>query len=216
MGETEKDVITSVVSFLHKLLGHNLWILPVAIAIASWYLYFYVLNHWGILYAALICSLITILLIVYNLYAALKNAIKRRKRRKAEELAQINKIEREKALAEREKNEYIDFIWKYIAHIDADLVSKTTSFLDLDIHDGNQRIRFIKLPDNCSYSEQKKIDDYKDLCRKFTFVNPSETTLELIEYEYLNNVIYFYIEPYFHALLENFRKTNRWEKILNY
>lgn len=57
----EEDTINSIINFLHKLLGKNLWILPVALAFSSWYIYLYVNNTWWLLYIAIICSLISIL-----------------------------------------------------------------------------------------------------------------------------------------------------------
>ncbi len=36
----EEDSINPIISFLHKLLGNNLWILPVSVAIASWCIFY--------------------------------------------------------------------------------------------------------------------------------------------------------------------------------
>lgn len=57
----EEDTINPIINFLHKLLGKNLWILPVALAFSSGYIYLYVNNTWWLLYIAIICSLISIL-----------------------------------------------------------------------------------------------------------------------------------------------------------
>ena len=40
----EEDTINPIINFLHKLLGKNLWILPVVLAFSSGYIYLYVNN----------------------------------------------------------------------------------------------------------------------------------------------------------------------------
>ncbi len=212
----EEDTINPIVNFIHKLLGNNLWILPVSIAIASWIIwYFYPEKHgeWWLLYVAIICSLIAMLHICSVVFIWIKNTYNDRKKNKAAKNTEIKRCEQELATREQKKREHASYIWKFVAHLDDDVIKAATLFLSLGIHDEDKCIRYVKIPSEEHYEERKHINIYFQIIQRLTFTNGYRSSCKMITDERVNNIIYFYIEPYFLCLIEHYQKTKKWEKL---
>lgn len=209
----EEDTINPIINFFHKLLGTNLWILPVSVAVSSWILYYIYPNIWWHLYIAMICSSIAFLHLCSISFVGIKKAIKRHKCKKAEERMAMKKSEQERVENERRKREHANTIWKYVAHLDKDLISATCCFLQLDIHDEDKHIRFVKIP-NEDFSDKVKLYRlYFRIIEELTFKCGYNSSIKMIDYERVNDVMYFQIEPYFYTLLENYESTKKWNKL---
>lgn len=137
----DEDTINPIINFFHKLLGNNLWIIPVSVGIASWCIYCIYPDKWIVLYVAITCSVIAVLHICSNLCLWIKKTIKKHKEKAvAKELA-IHRREQEFAANERRNLEYASAIWKLVAHIDNNLIEAATMFLSLEIHDEDKHVR---------------------------------------------------------------------------
>lgn len=209
----EEETINPIINFFHKLLGNNLWILPVAVAIASWYIFYLHQDKWIMLYIAIICSLIAILHIFSRIFVFISNIIKRHR----SNIKALNDSEKRAKQAqvydEKQAREHATTIWKYVAHLDTDLIMAATLFLSIEIHDEDKHIRFVKIPKDLFSDEGKLYQLYLEIIGKITFQNYNGTIVRLIDFERYNDIMYFYIEPYFFSLIENFQITKKWVKI---
>ena len=209
----EEDTINPIINFLHKLLGKNLWILPVALAFSSGYIYLYVNNTWWLLYIAIICSLISILYFLSISFVVVKNTIKHYNDKKAADKAFEKKQAQEKDAKEQKVQEHNNIIWKFVAHLDSDLITAATLFLQLDIHDDDKYTRYVKIPTNGSYKEHELYQACLAIVNELTFQKNIDYPVRMIEYEQVNQIVYFYIEPYFFSLVENYKTTAKWTKV---
>lgn len=209
----EEDSINPIISFLHKLLGNNLWILPVSIAIASWCIFYFHQDKWIILYIAIICSLIAILHIFSRIFMWIRNMFIRLQSDVKTREAAAKRAKQAQADNERKNREHADTIWKLVGHLDTDLIWATTLFLSLEIHDDDKLIRFVKIPKDHFSDEGKHYHLYFEIIQKLTFSNGYGSSFKLINEERVNDIMYFYIEPYFFKLIENFQSTQKWIKV---
>ncbi len=209
----EEDSLNPIITFFHKLLGNDLWIIPISVAIASWIIFYFYPEKWIVLYVGIICSLIAILHICSSIFVWIKNVIRNRKNEKDAKEKSIKKREQEKAAIERKKLEHASAIWKLVAHLDNDLIWGATLFLALEIHDGDKNIRFVKIPTEQFSEESKRYNFYFSIIEKLTFSNGYNSSLKMIRSERVNDIMYFHFEPYFLSLLENFYATQKWIKI---
>lgn len=209
----EEEIINPLINFFHKLLGDNLWILPIAVAIASWCIFYLHQDKWIILYIAIICSLIAILHIFSRIFMWIRNAFIRYQSNVKTREAAAKRAKQAQADNERTNREHADTIWKLVGHLDTDLIRATTLFLSLEIHDGDKLIRFVKIPKDQFSEEGKRYRLYFNIIRKLTFQNGYSSSFKLINEERVKDIMYFYIEPYFFNLIENFQSTQKWIKI---
>lgn len=208
-----EESITPIISFLHKLLGNNLWILPVAFAIGSWCMYYLYPEKWLLLYTAIVCSIIAILLIFIRIFVFITNIIKRhRSNIKAREDSE-KRAKQAQVYDEKQAREHATTIWKYVAHLDTDLIMAATLFLSIEIHDEDKHIRFVKIPKDLFSDEGKLYQLYLEIIGKLTFQNYNGTIVRLIDFERFNDIMYFDIDPYFFSLIENFQITKKWVKV---
>ena len=209
----EEETINPIINFFHKLLGNNLWILPVAVTIASWYIFYLHQDKWIMLYIAIICSLIAILHIFSRIFIWIRNAIKKHLHNIKVRDALENRAKQDQAENERKNREHAAYIWKLVGHLDKDLIMGATLFLTLEIHDDDKHIRFVKIPKKQLSEEDKRFRLYFDIIEKLTFNDSYGSFIKLIIEERVNDIMYFYIEPYFFNLIENFQLTQKWIKI---
>ncbi len=143
----------------------------------------------------------------------IKKTIKRYKRNKEAEKLAIKKSEQERAEAERHKREHANTIWKYVAHLDKEFISAACCFLQLDIHDEDKHIRFIKIQKEDFSDKAKLYRVYFRIIDELTFRCGYNSSIKLINYERVNDIMYFHIESYFYTLLENYESTKKWNKL---
>lgn len=209
----EEDSISPIINFLHKLLGSNLWILPISFAIGSWSLFLHRPDIWWLLYIAIICTIIFVLHIFSIIYIKIKNAFKKKQDKLFAKEYAIKKELQEKAEAEQRKQKYANKIWKCVAHLDKDLISASMLFLQLDIHDDDKYTRYVKIPTNGSSKEHELYQACLAIVNELTFQKNIGYPVRMIEYEQVNQIVYFYIEPYFFSLVENYKTTAKWTKV---
>ncbi len=209
----EEETLSPIIKFFHKLLGNNLWILPVAVAIASWCIFYLYQDNWIILYIAIICSLIVVLHIFSCIFIWIRNAFRsHRSNVEARETA-AKRAKQAQADNERRSREHADAIWKLVGHLDTDLIWAATLFLSLDIHDDDKLIRFVKIPIDNFSEDGKRYRLYFEIIHKLTFSNEYGSSFKLINDERVNDIMYFHIEPYFFSLIESFQTTQNWTKV---
>ena len=209
----EEDSISPIINFLHKLLGSNLWILPISFAIGSWSLFLHRPDIWWLLYIAIICTIIFVLHIFSIIYIKIKNAFKKKQDKLFAKEYAIKKELQEKAEAEQRKQKHANKIWKCVAHLDNDLISASMLFLQLNIHDDDKYTRYVKIPTNGSYKEHELYQACLAIVNELTFQKNIDYPVRMIEYEQVNQIVYFYIEPYFFSLVENYKTTAKWTKV---
>lgn len=209
----EEDSISPIINFLHKLLGSNLWILPISFAIGSWSLFLHRPDIWWLLYIAIICTIIFVLHIFSIIYIKIKNAFKKKQDKLFAKEYAIKKELQEKAEAEQRKQKHANKIWKCVAHLDNDLISASMLFLQLNIHDDDKYLRYVKIPENSYGDEYKLFQCYIKIIESFTFYFESGYRIKLIEEEKINDIMYFKIDRYFYNLLYSFKETGVWRKI---
>lgn len=209
----EEDSISPIINFLHKLLGSNLWILPISFAIGSWSLFLHRPDIWWLLYIAIICTIIFVLHIFSIIYIKIKNAFKKKQDKLFAKEYAIKKELQEKAEAEQRKQKHANKIWKCVAHLDNDLISASMLFLQLNIHDDDKYTRYVKIPTNGSSKEHELYQACLVIVNELTFQKNIGYPVRMIEYEQVNQIVYFYIEPYFFSLVENYKTTAKWTKV---
>lgn len=209
----EEETINPIINFLHKLLGNNLWILPIAIAIASWCVFYLYQDKWIVLYIAIICSLISILYIFSRIFIWIKDIITKHKMKIEEREAFVMRAKQAQAENERQNREHAASIWKLVGHLDIDLIKAATVFLTLKIHDEDKYVRFIKIPKDHGSEEYKLYDLLFGIIGKLTFQGNYGTPFKLINEERIKDIMYFHIDSYFFSLIENFKSTGNWIKL---
>ena len=133
--------------------------------------------------------------------------------KKAEKLSTQEEFEHQKAKEERMIREECNRIWKYVAHLDNYVISELPIFLELDIHDDDKCVRYLKIPYYNNSIDDGIYDKCCHLVSVLTFNLDNYTREELIKQEEVKEILYFYIHPYLLALIENFKRTNNWVKI---
>lgn len=210
-----EDAANPIVEFFHKLLGRNLWILPTALSISSWFIYNQDESRWYMLFCAILFGLITILYIIVCICSFIHRIYVRYCEEKEAEEIRIKKVEAAKVKQREDNEQYASYIWKLVCHADADSISVATLLLSCEMLDNDRHIRFVPFPknNNRNSDEQIKLNAFCEISSYFSYYNSSYSTIELIKREQCREGIYFHIEPYFYLLLENYLNNNQWEKV---
>lgn len=210
--DADKYVVNPILLFLQKLLGRQLWILPLAIAIASWIVWKHFYVSFWILYVALIFTIITGLLISIRLSSYIFQLWRKYRAYRKAKHKQKTQLQQQAQIEERQKTEEASYIWKYVAHIDSDIISVASYLLELEAHDGNQFLRFIRTSKN--YEDNQLIQGLIHASHYFSIPKTyPHSTYNLIKMEKVNNGVYFEINPYLYRLLKQYKERSIWKKI---
>lgn len=210
--EISEDTLNPIVTFLHKLLGNNLWILPTALAVTSWIMWFIEGSNW-FLAIAILSSTISILYICTVIYTSIKSKIISRKEAKAA-TKHRQREEAEKVLEEENRErKHASKVWKLVAHTKMEAIDLAAFLLSLEIHDGQECLRFCPIRTTDNYEKQRLQWQLTNLHLHFEYNSPNYAHIKLIQVEQFPDVIYFNIEPYFYKLLKHYVDTKKWEKI---
>lgn len=210
-----EDTANPIVEFFHKLLGRNLWILPTALSISSWFIYNKDESHWYMLFSAIFFGLITVLYIIVCIFSFIRRIYVSHCEEKEAEKFRLKEVEVAKVKQRKENEQYASYIWKLVSHAESDSISVATLLFSCEMLDNDRHIRFAPFPknNNRNSDEQIKINAFCEISNYFSYNNSSYSSIELIKREQCREGIYFHIEPYFYLLLENYLKNNRWEKV---
>ena len=208
-----EDSINPIINFFHKLLGNNLWILPAALAFASWIVWFIDGSNLY-LFTAILCSAIIFLYISTLIYAGIQRAIKSHKTKTIAKRTRELQEKQKQLDLKNEENRHASRIWKLVAHTNLEFVKGAMVLLNFGIHDEDECLRFIQIPQNNSDSTwYKGLQGISKIAAHFEYNLGYGNHVKLIDIIQQKDVIYIQIEAYFYKLLKHFADTENWEKI---
>ena len=210
MNDTNTETIYG---FCQRIFGKNLWLISLIIACTAWFMFCFgnEFHDWPwYLPIAIASTLLTIILycLSYGKFHLKSWKDKRDRTNLAKE-----KEEKARIILERKKQERHSLIWKYVAYTNIDNLNLIASILELDCHDNNKLTRYFIIPKNPFSKEYKYLERIIYISSLFTFSTGYINPLSLITVEKQREVVFFYIDSYFFDLLENYRKTHKWEKL---
>lgn len=211
-----EEAANPIVEFFHKLLGRNLWIVPTAISLSSWYIYNQDTSRWYLLFSAILFGIITVLYGIVCVLSFIKRLFLMFVNEKEEKEQRRKQIEAANNTEKGKKEKYASYIWKFVCHAKPDSIYVASLLLSCEMLNGDKYIRYVPFPESNKRDseEELRFNAFAEICCYFTY-NDSKycNTLSLIERDQCREGIYYKIDPFFYSLLENYISTNKWEKI---
>lgn len=208
-----EDAVNPIVDFINRLLGHHLWIVPIAISATSWLVYRIDESRWYLLYIAILFGIITVLYVLSQLYSLIANCISEHKQKKKAEEKKAKEAECARNNERRCREERATQIWKLVCHAKIDMVDAATHFLGLEVFDENKYVRYLAFPKGGDYQGSKLFDAFCQVAEYFEYPVPYSSPFSLIQLERCKEGVYFYFNEYFYSLLENYSRTKEWKKL---
>ena len=98
-----------------------------------------------------------------------------------------------------------------VAHTDIEFVKGASVVLDFGIHDNNEYLRFLQIPQNADRTWNSGLNGLSTIASHFQYNLGYGNQIKLIEIIQQKDVIYIQIEEYFYRLIKNFVDTRNWK-----
>ena len=210
MSDTNTETIYG---FCQRIFGKNLWFIPLIVACTAWYMFYCgkELHDWPWYLPIAIASTLLTIILFFQSYG--KSYLKSWWDKHVQKKLENEKAKKARIVQEKKKEERHSLIWKYVAYTNKDDLNLIASLLELNCHDNNKLTRYFIIPKDNFCKEYKLLNKLVYIASLFTFSTGYINPLILITVERQREVVYFHIDSYFFELLENYRKTNIWEKL---